>query len=68
MGIRVLERLKESPYDVYLAFTTQEEVGLRGARACAYSIEPDIGIAVDVTLAVDTPGTPKEEGITDLGL
>jgi endoglucanase len=41
--------------DIYAVFTTQEEVGLRGAGASAYAIEPDIAIALDVTLTGDTP-------------
>ncbi|MBN1944177.1 MAG: M42 family metallopeptidase [Bradymonadales bacterium] len=67
VGIRLLQEIQDTPNDLYVAFTTQEEVGLRGAKTCAYSIEPQIGIAVDVTLAVDTPGTPKDEGVTELG-
>jgi endoglucanase len=53
--IEVLKQLKGSPHDVVFVFTTQEEVGLRGARTSAYGIEPEVGIAVDVTLAADTP-------------
>lgn len=67
VGVRVLEELERSSFDLHVAFTVQEEVGVRGARACAYRVQPDIGIAVDVTLAVDTPGMPADEGITDLG-
>jgi tetrahedral aminopeptidase len=67
VGTRVLERLEASHYDLYVAFTVQEEVGLRGARTCAYHVEPDIGIAIDVTLAVDIPGSKKEEAISRLG-
>ena len=67
VGVRLLEQLKSSKHDVYVAFTVQEEIGIRGARTCAYRVEPDVGIAIDVTLAVDTPGMPDEEGITDLG-
>ena len=67
VGIRLLEELSESPYDVHVAFTVQEEIGVRGAKACAYSINPDIGIAIDVTLALDVPSTPPEEVITRLG-
>jgi len=47
--------------------TTQEEVGLRGAVTSAYALQPDIGIALDVTLAVDIPGTPDPEQVTQLG-
>jgi putative aminopeptidase FrvX len=46
--------------------TTQEEVGLRGAQTAAFAIQPDIAIALDITLAVDTPGAPPESGVTRL--
>lgn len=41
---------------VFAASTVQEEVGLRGARTAAYSIDPEVGIAIDVTFATDNPG------------
>jgi len=47
--------------------TTQEEVGLRGATTAAYALQPDIGLALDVTLAVDIPGTPDSDAVTRLG-
>ena len=50
---------KSSPHDLYFVFTTQEEVGVRGAGSAAYSIDPDIGIAVDVTSTGDTPVSMK---------
>lgn len=53
--IEVARRLKSSPNDIYFTFTVQEEVGLRGAGPTAYAIDPDIGIAVDVTGTGDTP-------------
>ncbi|WKZ57758.1 MAG: M42 family metallopeptidase [Bdellovibrionota bacterium] len=42
---------------VFAASTVQEEVGLRGARTAAYAIDPEVGIAIDVTFATDNPGT-----------
>ncbi|MFO8062404.1 MAG: M42 family metallopeptidase [bacterium] len=41
--------------DIYYVFTVQEEVGVRGAKTSAFSIDPDLGIAVDVTATGDTP-------------
>lgn len=46
--------------------TTQEEIGLRGAQVAAYNVDPDIGIALDVTLAVDIPGTDEANRVTAL--
>ncbi|MEA1994114.1 MAG: M42 family metallopeptidase [Euryarchaeota archaeon] len=65
----LLETLKkvESPYDLYFVATTQEEVGLRGAKVSGYEISPDMGIAVDVTLAMDLPEVKEHKRITELG-
>lgn len=65
--VELLKTLKKPAHDVYAVFSTQEEVGLRGATTAAYTIEPDIGIALDTTLAVDIPGTPAEQRVTKLG-
>jgi len=53
--IETAKRLKSSPNEVHFVFTVQEEVGCRGAGTSAYAIEPDLGIAVDVTRTGDTP-------------
>jgi tetrahedral aminopeptidase len=47
--------------------SVQEEVGLRGARTSAFNIDPDIGVALDVTLAVDIPGGVEHDSVTRLG-
>ena len=61
-----LERIEKPACDLYLVFTVQEEVGLRGARTAAWWAEPDVGIAVDVTDVDDTPGSEKS-GTAQLG-
>jgi putative aminopeptidase FrvX len=53
--IETLRNLKDTPNELYFVFTTQEEVGTRGAGTSAFGIDPDIGLAVDVTLTGDTP-------------
>jgi len=45
---------------VFAVATVQEEIGLRGARTSAYGIDPQVGIAVDVTHASDYPGVDKK--------
>ncbi|MDO5309107.1 MAG: M42 family metallopeptidase [Planctomycetia bacterium] len=45
---------------VFAVSTVQEEVGLRGARTSAFGIDPNVGIAVDVTHATDCPTIDKK--------
>ena len=68
MLIETLKQLKSTDNEVYFVFTTQEEVGLRGARVCGFDINPDIAIAVDIVTSADTPnckryGTSLGEGV-----
>lgn len=67
IGMRVLERVKKPKDDLYVVFTVQEEIGIRGATTSAFEIGPDIGIGIDVTLACDLPGSTKGDEITCLG-
>lgn len=53
--VETLRRAKSTKHTIYAVFAVQEEVGLRGARVAAFGIEPDVGIAVDVTRTGDTP-------------
>jgi len=54
-------------YELTVAFTVQEEVGLRGAGPAAHSVRPDIAIALDTTLCCDIPGIPDDERVTQHG-
>lgn len=56
VAIEVLRKLKPTTHEIYFVFTTQEEVGTRGAQTSAYSIEPELGFSIDVTGWGDTPG------------
>ncbi len=58
LAIDVLNALKDESIDInlYSGATVQEEVGLRGAKVAAQTIQPDLAIAVDVAVAFDTPG------------
>ena len=53
--LRAMEQVGETDNDLYFVFTAQEEVGLRGAGAAAFAVEPDVAIAVDVTDTGDLP-------------
>lgn len=55
--IESLKNVHNNPNDIYAVFTSQEELGLRGATTAAYAIEPDMAIAIDVTKTGDTPGS-----------
>ena len=57
--VEALKRVKTPVFDMYFVFTSQEEVGLRGARTSAFAIEPDYGLAFDVTISSDTPKARK---------
>lgn len=52
--------------DVYIVFTTQEEVGLRGAYTSTFGVEPDLAIVVDVTHG-ETSDSKDESGVFKLG-
>jgi len=77
--IETMRRLPKVGSTIYATGTVQEEVGLRGATIAAFQIYPDVGIALDVTVAGDTPGVKEVEApvkmrkgpaltVADLGL
>ncbi len=69
LGIEAIKQLgkKGRGAEIHVVFTTQEEVGLRGARTSSFAVKPDIGIGVDVTLSCDTPGVPEKDRTTVQG-
>lgn len=69
LGIEVLKGLKDSgtPHEVHMVFTTQEEIGLRGAGTAAFAVAGDIVFGIDTTLACDTPGVPEKQAVTVQG-
>ncbi len=59
IAVETIKALKEKklsgPNELYFVFSTQEEVGLRGAKTSAYAVDPEVGVALDVTLSADQP-------------
>ena len=53
--------------NLYAVATVQEEVGLKGARTSAYSIGPDVALALDVTAANDVPGVDEKDYVARVG-
>ena len=65
----IVELLRGDPFpcDLAIAFTVQEEVGLRGARVAGYRLEPDIAFALEGTLCDDLPKDDDVSPVTELG-
>ena len=57
--VEALKKITNPAFDMYFVFTAQEEVGLRGAKTAAFAVEPDYGLAFDVTASYDTPKARK---------
>ncbi len=57
----------EPEYDAWYAFTTQEEIGTRGAKAAAFTIAPDIAIVLETTTACDIAGVSGGKKVCELG-
>ncbi|MGD8397415.1 MAG: M42 family metallopeptidase [Anaerolineae bacterium] len=68
-GCAVAARLADEAYavDLYLSFSAQEEVGLRGARVAAYRIAPDVAFALEGTVCDDAPKKEDVSPTTELG-
>ena len=59
IALKAMQALGACENEVAFVFSVQEELGLRGARTAAYAVDPDIGVALDVTLSGDTPKGQK---------
>jgi endoglucanase len=59
--IEALRQMPPTPNEVHAVFSVQEEVGVRGATTAAFGIDPELGLAIDVTATGDTPNGIKME-------
>lgn len=69
IGCAVLIKLlkEKSEYDFYASFSVQEEIGCRGAKVTAFSINPDSAIILEGTTAADISGTPDDKKVCKSG-
>ena len=70
VGCALLLELLKEPWEnvqVYAVFSTQEELGIRGAKVASYRVNPDMGIALEGTVCADIPGTNPEGYATQIG-
>ena len=64
----LIDLIKRSlPYDMTFVFCVQEEIGLRGARTAAYSVNPQAAIVVESTTAADIAGVEEGKEVCRLG-
>lgn len=69
IGCAVLISLLKNPaeYDFYATFSTQEEVGLRGAKTATFAVNPDAAIVLEATTAADIPISVSDNKVCSLG-
>jgi endoglucanase len=65
--VETLKLLEKTDCTIYAVGTVQEEVGLRGAATAAFGVDPDVGIALDVTIAGDVPGVREFDTTVKMG-
>lgn len=64
----MIEMLKQDlPYDMYFTFAVQEEVGLRGAKTAAFTVDPDFAIVLEATTAADILDVPLSKQVCNVG-
>jgi putative aminopeptidase FrvX len=65
--VETLKLLGQTDCTVYAVGTVQEEVGLRGAATAAFGVDPDLALALDVTIAGDVPGVREFDTTVKMG-
>ncbi|WP_224332432.1 M42 family metallopeptidase [Haloprofundus halobius] len=65
--LEAARRIENPAVTIHFAATVQEEVGIRGATALGGDVDPDLAVALDVTVANDVPGFDEGEHVTELG-
>ncbi len=65
--LEAARRIQNPDVTIHFCATVQEEVGLRGAKALGVDVDPDLAIALDVTVANDVPGFDAAKHVTRLG-
>lgn len=65
--VEALKKIGKNDCTICAVGTVQEEVGLRGAGTAAFGVDPDFGIALDVTVAGDVPGVKEFESSIRMG-
>ena len=69
VGCRIMiDMIKsELEYDIFFAFVVQEEVGLHGAKAAAFTVAPDYSIVLESTTAADVPDVARTKQVCNVG-
>ncbi|MFD1512190.1 M42 family metallopeptidase [Halomarina rubra] len=65
--LEAARRIETPPVTIHFCATVQEEIGLRGAQALGVDVDPDLAVALDVTVANDVPDAEDGEEVTELG-
>jgi putative aminopeptidase FrvX len=65
--LEALRSADRTDAELYAVVSVQEEVGVRGATTSAFGVEPDVGVALDITVAADLPGADTKQHTCSLG-